>query len=541
MSWTWTTMTMNRPKPDTIPPNLIDEIIDEQRRRWSQGERVLVEAYLQRLPTLAVDPGIILDLIYNEIVLREKAGDRPQQQEYFQRFPHLAGDLTLQFEVDGGLDWQMIADTAPTPESVEAKPTHTPAGATPFPSLHGYNITGIIGRGATGVVYKARQLSQDRSVAVKVVLASVPAQATALAELHAQADKLAALHHPYICPIHEVGIDAGRLFIAQERVETSLARTQAESTVPPRQAAQWIEILASTMHDIHRQGIIHGNLTLANVLVSFNGILKITDIGLARFVNPNTRRGVLGPADDVFSLGAILRAICMQKSTEVPRDLETIYLRCLQPDSAERYDSAAALADDLTAFLMGRPIRARRPGLVQRAVHAIRNWRSSSRNDADDVPQRRHADTMQLIFEIACRLMRCTRRDELLCLLAESSAWLMNAEKVTIFMIDRERSGFWTRMTTSTGVEEMRSPLDAGIPGTVAATKQPLHIADGSGDPRLATKTHNLLALPLLDNNGDVMGVVQTTNKAGGTFSAADVETLTNLLTAAAIAIEHAK
>src|SRR5258708_12282321 len=101
-------MTKREERPPAVPPGLVQEIFDEQRRRWGQGERILVEAYLQRLSTLGSDPGTILDLIYNEIVLREKAGERPQQQEYTQPFPHFNEQLPLQFDVDHALHWQAV-------------------------------------------------------------------------------------------------------------------------------------------------------------------------------------------------------------------------------------------------------------------------------------------------------------------------------------------------------------------------------------------------------------------------------------------------
>ncbi len=477
----------------------------------------------------------------------------------------------------------MIADPqSPPPQPIEPKPEHLVIGAMPFPMLRGYNLIGVIGRGATGVVYKARQISQDRSVAVKVMLAGVRGSVNAAVELRAEAAKLSALRHPNICPIHEIGIDAGRLFIAQERVERNLAKGQADAIAPPRQAAQWVETLASTIHDIHRQGIVHGNLTLVNVLMSFNGILKITDIGLARFADSLTRpeeeeshgcrapeladggRQALNPTVDVFSLGAILftlltgrsptvnpvsalhdpSAIGNHQAREVPRDLATICLRCLQPDPTKRYESAATLADDLTAFLVGRPIQARRPGLVDRAVHFFRRLRGRPSGEglpAISMNQRRRVDRVQLAFDIACRLMRCTDRNELLRHLAETTAWLTNADSVSVFIIDREAGEFRTQLANNSGVDEVRLPLNAGILGSVAASKQPMNIADKSADPRLGSKTRNLLAVPILDGNGEIHGIVQAANKVGGAFHTEDVEILSNLLTAAAIALERAE
>lgn len=137
--------------------------------------------------------------------------------------------------------------------------------------------------------------------------------------------------------------------------------------------------------------------------------------------------------------------------------------------------------------------------------------------------------------------MRCTDRNELLRHLAETTAWLTNADSVSVFIIDREAGEFRTQLANNSGVDEVRLPLNAGILGSVAASKQPMNIADKSADPRLGSKTRNLLAVPILDGNGEIHGIVQAANKVGGAFHTEDVEILSNLLTAAAIALERAE
>ncbi len=565
---------MSKPadRPPAISPQIVDDILDEQRRRWSQNERVLVEDFIQRIPALATDSGIVLDLIYNEIVLREKAGEAPTQQEYLQRFPDLAADLALQFEVDGGLDWEMIADTPAPPEETESKPVRqqSPNRSTPYPSVDGYAITGWIGRGATGVVYKARQLSQDRSVALKVVLACTRRVDDAASALHAESAKLASLRHPHICPIYEIAVDAGRLVLAQERVEGNLLSRVGDPSVSPRQAAQWAESLARTVRDIHAMGIVHGNLTPANILVSFNGILKITDIGLARFCDPvprsdlselanyrapelaNGDRQALGPACDVFGIGQILRALLGSKSLRpqpnlttpgISRELETICLHCLNTEPGNRYPTMAALAEDLAAFLAGKPIQARRTGILQRVMHAMRAWREPPRkgeNTAVMVGHRR-ADRVQLVFDLACRLMRCTDLSALVRHLAEAAAWLTHAERAIVYIVDRDQGEFWAPTLSGVEVEEWRSPLDVGIAGDVVRTKQPVNLGSDSADPRKDSKTRNLLALPILNGTESVIGVIEIANTKNAAFSAEDTELLSNLLTAAAIAVERAE
>jgi tRNA A-37 threonylcarbamoyl transferase component Bud32 len=568
----------------TMPRRLVDDICDEQRRRWGQGERILVEAYLHKLPALGADSGAILDLIYNEIVLREKAGERPQQQEYAQRFPHLSAEIAMQFEVDRGLDWQaVIGASSVDDDGLDSRPIREPSGGAPFPMLPGYALAGLLGRGATGVVYKARQIKQDRSVAVKVVLAGMPRQTAALAQLRAEAGKVASLHHPNLCPIHEIGVDEGRLFIAQERVEGSLARRQADAPISTLDAAQWLATLAQTMHDIHRLSIVHGNLTPANILMSYNGILKITDIGLARFTDPLPRRGwscrppeqadgnrdARNVAGDVYGLGAILYALLVgrppfadgtgvqalheeppppsQLRPDIPLDLETICLRCLQPEPGKRYASAAELGDDLMAFLAGRPIQARRPGFLSRWARSLRRPGAGNPDDAHLLAAARlRVERLQLTLDLTRRLMRVKGRGELIRLLAETAAWLTDAEQVTVFLTDAERKELWAPISRGIEVDELRQPFDAGIGGIVASTGAPVNLADAHADSRFdpdnarrtGVKTRTLLALPL--TAGDtVLGVVQAINKRDGAFSAEDVEALSALLESAAIAFER--
>lgn len=589
-------------RSSTVPRRVVEMVLDEQRRRWREGERILVEAFLERVPALGSDRAVILDLIYNEIVLRENAGERPEQQEYARRFPDLSAELTMQFEVDRGLDWQLAKDIAalngtndPNPAreqqlSSAPNPTHESSSGTPFPLLPGYRIERVLGRGATGVVYKARQLSQDRSVAVKVVLNGMRRQADALIQLRADAHTLATLHDPHLCPIYEIGVDCGRLFIAQERVEKSLAQHQSESPVTPLQAAQWLQTLARTVHNIHQHGIVHGNLAFANILMSYGGILKITDIGLARFVDPSVRAVAAGTwnfrapeqaagnrdkitfSGDVYSLGAILFALLAVRPLEtarraitdssalapdVPRELETICLKCLHGEPDRRYESAAALADDLTAFLSDQPIRARRPGLLERTMRSVRQWsaRTGSLWSTASAPplvneaakQRLVATRAQYALELAGRLVRIANRDNLLRHLAELAAWLTDAELAIAFFLDRQHGDLQAHLARGTVVEELRMPLGVGIAGTVALTNEPICLADAPADPRfdpqedrrMGVKTRSLLAMPVT-SGGDVLGVVQVVNKRESVFSAEDTEVLSDLLNVAAVALELA-
>jgi WD40 repeat protein len=285
----------------------------------------------------------------------------------------------------------------------------------------GYEILSELGRGGMGVVYLARQLSLKRLVALKMVLAGSHAGSAELVRFRTEAEAAARLQHPNIVQIYEVGQQDGLPFFSLEYVDGgSLARALAGTPLPPGRAAQLIETLARAMHYAHQRGIVHRDLKPANVLLTADGLPKITDFGLAKQLDDaavHTQSGAvlgtpsymapeqaggqthdIGPAADVYALGAVLYELLtgrppfkaatpldtlMQVLTEepvpprqlqpkVPRDLETICLKCLEKDPRKRYAGALALADDLRRCASGEPIAARPVGLGGRTLKWVR-------------------------------------------------------------------------------------------------------------------------------------------------------------------------
>jgi tetratricopeptide (TPR) repeat protein/tRNA A-37 threonylcarbamoyl transferase component Bud32 len=288
----------------------------------------------------------------------------------------------------------------------------------------GYEVLQEVGRGGMGVVYKARQLKLNRTVALKMLLTGVHSGPEHLARFRAEAEAIARLEHPNIVHIYEVGEHKRRPFCALEFVGGgSLDKRLAGEPLPARQAAGLAQTLARAMDAAHRAGIIHRDLKPGNVLLVGGPELpldrclpKITDFGLAKQLDEEawkTRSGAImgtpsymapeqagghaermGPCTDVYALGAMLyefltgrppfRAASMMDTLDqvryqepvppsrlqpkIPRDLETICLKCLTKEPAKRYASALALAEDLERFVAGQPIQARPTGSIERVV-----------------------------------------------------------------------------------------------------------------------------------------------------------------------------
>jgi WD40 repeat protein len=318
------------------------------------------------------------------------------------------------------------ADQHSTAHPVPSGPPRDPG----LPDIPGYELLGQLGKGGMGVVYKARHIALNRVVALKMILAGAHAGSEDRKRFFAEAESVARLHHPNIVQVYDVGEHGGVPFFSLEFCdEGSLDRKIAGTPQPAREAAELCETLARAMSAAHEAGIIHRDLKPANVLLASRGrespagevagdsrprLAKITDFGLAKqlesdagvtrsgdvmgtpsYMAPEQARGEsksIGPAADIYALGAILYELLTgrvpfkgasapdtlllvttvepvpprQLVPGVPRDLETICLKCLQKEPLRRYLSAAALADDLHRFLDGRPIEARPIGSLER-------------------------------------------------------------------------------------------------------------------------------------------------------------------------------
>jgi hypothetical protein len=354
--------------------------------------------------------------------------------------PDLAGQLRELFAAMSMADAVAEASTIlepPRSEPPVLAPPPAPGsfvpGVTPLPaSFDDYELLEEVGRGGMGVVYRARQTSLDRTVAVKMLLRRDLATAADLARFRSEAEAAARLDHPGIVSIFEVGECGGHPFYSMRFIEgTTLAKRLAAGSVPPREAATILARVAEAVDAAHRGGVLHRDLKPSNILIDATGKPHVSDFGLAKrieadqdvthtgailgtpcYMSPEQAagsRGDLGPTSDVWSLGAILYQTLtgrppfqaanpmdtllavLESDPPIPRsldpgvnrDLEMIALKSLQKPQDLRYASAADLAADLRAFLAGEPVAARRGGfseivarLFRETHHAtvLENW-----------------------------------------------------------------------------------------------------------------------------------------------------------------------
>jgi tetratricopeptide (TPR) repeat protein len=400
----------------TTANSLVAYLRVDQRKRWQQGDPVPVEAYLQQHPVLATDPEAVVDLIWNEWLLRQEQGAAPSFPALQQRFRQYEGSLLARFQApQTGIVSLSGIEHRVDPASAQQQ----------LPEVPGYDLLAELGRGGMGIVYLARQKALGRLVALKMILDGSLADAKARDRFRNEAHAVARLQHPNIVQIHEIGEHEGRPFFSLEYVEGgNLQRAIGGVPQPEPAASRIIETLARAVQYTHEKGILHRDLKPTNILWTADGTPKITDFGLAKlqhgqgaqtrtealigtpsYMSPeqaagNTRQ--IGPSADVYALGVILYELLtgrvpFQGTTllqtlekvrthepapprrfrgRVSRDLETICLHCLQKDPAQRYPSAAALAEDLRSFQEGLPIAARPAPGWQKAWRWTRRHRT---------------------------------------------------------------------------------------------------------------------------------------------------------------------
>ena len=297
-------------------------------------------------------------------------------------------------------------------------------------TLGEFRIIRELGRGGMGVVYEAEQTTLRRHVALKVLRYGLVADEEAMNRFRGEAETIARLHHTNIVPVFAVGSEQGVNYYAMQFIEgRSLADVLADSQrtgnlVPVEDVSRWGLQAAEALAHAHQRGVIHRDIKPSNLLLDNDGVVWLTDFGLAkrmdeatltvhgtlmgtpRYMSPEQAASLQQPVDrrtDLYSLGATLYELATgrpvfesaqphlviaqilteeparprQIRPDLPRDLETVILTCLAKEPARRYQNAQILAGDLRAVIEGRPIQARRAPAVERIVRYVRQRRKT--------------------------------------------------------------------------------------------------------------------------------------------------------------------
>lgn len=356
-------------------------------------------------------------LAINEALTAASAVAAAKKQELLEAHPDLVEELLEYFSSTAE---PSIADTIdfckPAPSTVTVAHLGEQSAISEGTQFGDYELLEEIARGGMGVVYKARQKKADRIVALKMILSGQLAGEEEVRRFHAEAKAAANLDHPGIVPVYDVGEIDGQNYFSMGFVEGgSLSKRLKDGPLAPRVAVEYMKSIAKAVAFAHHHGVIHRDLKPSNILVGDDGQPRVTDFGLSKqlgvdnnltmtgqvmgtpsYMPPEQAVGnidAIGTTSDVYSLGAIFyclltgrppfqaashveifRQVVEQNpvglrllNRSIPKDIETICLKCLRKESAQRYPSSQALADDLERWFNDEPIRARPFGMLERS------------------------------------------------------------------------------------------------------------------------------------------------------------------------------
>jgi serine/threonine protein kinase len=399
-----------------------DGICDEFEAYFKRGDSPPIEDFIHRVEQDRRST-LIHELVALEVNLRCEQGEKVSTEELMDRYAPL---------LPAGEDWEALRSTIEQAVSKERQRAlantlswdeAVARAEAQLPNIEGFEIESVLGRGGMGIVYKAIQIPLRRPVALKMILDRADASPEHFERFEKEARAVAELNDPHCVQIYAFGQSDGRPYMALEFVEGgSLEQYRQGEPQPAEFAAQTVETLARAMYTAHAAGLVHRDLKPHNVLLTRDRQPKITDFGLvkrhgqdetqmtrqgavmgtASYMAPEQSRGEpdVGPAVDIHALGGILYCLLtgrppflgatvpdtiLQVRNQdpippsrlrpgIPRDLETICLKCLEKEPHKRYGSARDLADDLANYREGRPIVARPVGPVERG------WRWAKRN-----------------------------------------------------------------------------------------------------------------------------------------------------------------
>ncbi|MHC5538986.1 serine/threonine-protein kinase, partial [Singulisphaera rosea] len=392
-------------------PDSPEPLWETQERHWHAGMRIPAEAYLRRHPEISWEDETAFELVFGEYWLRSALGEAPEVAEFTWRFPRFADRFRRQVAVHRAL-WSV-----PPPVQTECAGVAADAesevlevgGSLPLGfSMPGYRILSILGRGGMGTVYKGWQINLKRLVAIKILNLSARIDPRTAGRFQVEAEAAARFHHPNIIHIYERGEVEGMACLVMEYASGgNLHDRIAGRPQDPLESARIVETLACALGYAHQCGIVHRDLKPANVLLTEENVPKLADFGLAKLLEHSVEQtksgdllgtpGYMAPeqaqgkpeqvtaATDIYALGIILYEMLTGQTPfqgvtplamigqiltqepvpprrlqpKIPRDLETICLKCLEKAPRQRYASAIDLAHDLGRFLDGESIMAR--------------------------------------------------------------------------------------------------------------------------------------------------------------------------------------
>ncbi len=366
------------------------------------------------------DHETLVDQVLAEYMRSRDHGTPVDREAILAKHPNIATALRGHFADEDAL--HEVIEGLSQPTGVLADALSSLPVSCPQVVIGDYELLDEVGRGGMGVVYRARQRSLGRIVAVKMVLSRFLTNAADISRFRREAEAAANLRHPRIVAVHEVGEHDGQPYFSMDYIEGhSLAELARKSPLSARKAAEYVQKVAEAVEHAHQHGTLHRDLKPANILIDREGEPHVTDFGLAKrvegesdltirgnwlgspsYMPPEQASGNpsrIGPTSDIYALGATLydlltgrppfrgetvamTLVQVQQSepvaprllnANVPRDLEVICVKCLEKEPERRYPTAAALAADLNRYLKGEPIAARPIGRLQRL------WRWSNR------------------------------------------------------------------------------------------------------------------------------------------------------------------
>jgi predicted ATPase len=396
---------------------LIELVHIELELRLKAGETARVEEYLARYPELTADHAVTIELITAEYELRRRRERDLALHDYLQRFPQYRAELA-----------------GPIPQSTIAggnvpRPGPTPGAEAP-PEVAGYEDLNLIGRGGMGVVYRARQVSLDRQVALKFLPAACARDPAWLARFRREALTASTLNHPHICTIYDTGESSGRPYLCMELIEGRTLEALVGRRPPVQELARLLGQAAQALAAAHAAGVVHRDIKPANLMVRNDGIVKVLDFGLARRIpapetqrssssglgtDPGIRVGTLNymspeqaqtapvdAASDIFSLGLVLYELSTGQhpfgaasevgvlhaivtlapvpptrlNPEIPAQLEALILHMLAKDPRLRPTAleVAATLTQLTLKLPAKPASLQAGSVTRTTVGRNNEW-----------------------------------------------------------------------------------------------------------------------------------------------------------------------